>query len=273
MIALVLAGVLATSAVVDTTVRVPGTSLRFGMESSLFGAAQGFSPSTEQIRPGRTGRDGVMRFFGIDSRATLQFENRHLVEADFVIEQASPRQISYIEDDLRRRGYRERCVQDDGTVSVCDWDGRVQLRLEIEGSNLAASIRPKHSIFTWEAAETDTGPTLSLLPRDTTDTLVHPDTLSMSPSSQGGRPPDLLRVPGKPQFPEAARRAGVQGVVTVLALVDTTGDVMDMVIRRGVAELNDAALAVADGYAFKPLIVDGRKRRFWIEIPIRFTLH
>lgn len=274
MIAFVLAWIVAATATatVDTTVRVPGTTLRFGIESARFGAAQGFAPSTAEIRPGREGRDGNMRFFGIDSRATLQFENRRLVEADFSIEQASPRQISYLEDDLRRRGFRRQCVTIEAERSICDWTLHSTVRLEITGESVAASIRPLRSIFSWDTATTGP-PSPAVALRPPPEVIVHPDTLTLKSEVQGGPRPDVLRAPGRPRFPEAARRAGVQGVVFVLALVDTTGEVMETVIRRGIAELNEAALPVARSYVFEPLVIDGRKRRYWIEVPIRFTLH
>jgi TonB family protein len=272
VIAFVLAWTLAATAVVDTTVRIPGTSLRFGMESARFGAAQGFVPSTAQIRPGREGRDGALRFFGIDSRVTLQFENRRLVEAGFVIEQASPRQISYLEDDLRRRGYHRGCVTDDTESSVCDWTGHTALRLEITGQSVSASIQPLRSIFSWDSSEADTLTPAAAL-RAPEGVRVHRDTLTLQSQGQGGPRPEVLHAPGRPRFPESARRAGVQGIVFVLALVDTTGEVIETVIRRGIVELNDAALPVAQDYLFEPLIVDGRKIRYWIEVPIRFTMH
>lgn len=270
MIALVIAAVLATAAV-DTTMRVPGTSMRFGMESGHFGAAQGFTPVASGLQPGREGREGSMRFFGIESRATLQFENRRLVEAAFVIDDASPHQISYLEDDLLRRGFRRRCPIAEEGRSVCEYESQVNVRLEVLDRTVNASVVPGRPIFAWP--DTTAPDTLApVVTRAPAEAPVYPDTLTLevAPGSQRVR---VLRAPGRPVFPPEARRAGVQGIVTILALVDTTGFVMETVIRRGIVELNAAAHEAAREYVFGSLVVDDRKVRYWVELPIRFTLH
>ncbi len=71
--------------------------------------------------------------------------------------------------------------------------------------------------------------------------------------------------------PEAARRAGVFGTVTVKVGIDTTGTVSSAVVVRGVRELNPAALACARRYRFTAWNRNGRPPAFDRMITIRFT--
>jgi TonB family protein len=263
VLASVLALTLATTAPVDTTVRLPGTDLRFGMESSHFGAVQGFQPSERALDPGRQAREGPRRFFGVDSRATLQFEDRRLVEAEFEIAQASLRQIAYVEDDLRRRGYRRACPEIKPDSRVCDWTGATRVRIVVDGSRLVATVQP---LGTGAAPE---APSLAERPAEV---LVWPDTLLYQPGEGGMTGPLLRGTAPLASYPEEARAAGVQGVVYTLALIDTTGLVIDVRVRRGIAELDSAAVNAVRGYIFEPMVKDGTKWRFWIELPIRLTL-
>ena len=78
---------------------------------------------------------------------------------------------------------------------------------------------------------------------------------------------------GTTDYPAAAREAGVQGVVRVLALVDTTGAVVEAHIVRSIAELDAAALAQVRGIRFEPVVRDGVPHRFWVRVPVRYTVH
>lgn len=266
-----LAAALAVSAIQDTTSALPGTPLRFGMETSRLGAAQGFQPAPGGQAPDRQQRVGAMRFFGIDATATLSFLDRRLVEAEFVIENASPRQIAYIDDDLRRRGYRRGCAILERERSRCTWTGATRVELAREGARITATIRP----LTREERRAPAADAPAIAAAGARDSVagmpMHPDTLSLPP---GWTEEDFLieRAPA-PEYPAAAREAGVQGVVRLLARVDTSGAVTEVRIVRGIPELDSAAVATARGMRFRPFVHEGRRVGGWVRLPIRYTIH
>jgi len=251
----------------DTTSALPGTALRFGMESSRFGAAQGFQPTSRQLPADRLERSGPMRFFGIDAEATLSFLERRLVQADFVIAKASPRQIAYIDDDLARRGYHRGCIVLERDRSQCTWLGPTRIELSRSGARITAVIRPR----TREAPPAPLGEPAAGV-ADTSPVMpMHPDTLVMPP---GWEPVDFLVGPAPTAgYPRAARDAGVQGVVRMLARVDTSGTVVDVKILRSIPELDSAAVATLRGMRFRPFMYEGRRVGGWVRVPVTFTLH
>ncbi|MEA2076857.1 MAG: TonB family protein [Candidatus Marinimicrobia bacterium] len=73
-------------------------------------------------------------------------------------------------------------------------------------------------------------------------------------------------------YPDFALRKGIEGVVTVLAYVDTAGSVGECKIIEGNDYLNDAALSALKIQKFHPYILDGKKRPVRVAIPISFTI-
>ena len=80
-----------------------------------------------------------------------------------------------------------------------------------------------------------------------------------------------LAVPPTPPYPLAASRAGVQGVVRVLATVDSLGRVAQTVVLRSIPELDAEALDAARRYRFVELWSGGHRVGYHIVIPITFT--
>jgi TonB family protein len=79
------------------------------------------------------------------------------------------------------------------------------------------------------------------------------------------------------KYPEAAKRAGIQGTVFVEAFLDEKGNVVDLRIIRGVAEDRDRLLDRAAEEAiratkFKPGMLRGKPVKVRMAIPIRFRL-
>jgi TonB family protein len=85
--------------------------------------------------------------------------------------------------------------------------------------------------------------------------------------------PDVIGVRPSATLPDAAKRAGIQGTVLVLATVDTAGAVTTTTILRSIAELDDAAQDTARKYRFAPLIVDGHATGFRVVLPCTFVAH
>lgn len=83
----------------------------------------------------------------------------------------------------------------------------------------------------------------------------------------------VLITPPQPIYPEMARAAEVEGVVTVRALVTKEGKIGDAIITDGHPMLNDAAIAAVKKASFKPALQQHKPVAVWVQIPIRFSLH
>jgi protein TonB len=78
----------------------------------------------------------------------------------------------------------------------------------------------------------------------------------------------------KPDYPEIAREAGVEGLVIVKVMVGKTGHVLDARLdsKRQVPLLNAAALEAARKWVFTPALANGRPVAVWTAIPFQFVL-
>lgn len=81
--------------------------------------------------------------------------------------------------------------------------------------------------------------------------------------------------PGRPPYPELARKAGIEGTVWVKALVDKKGKVRDaMVVKESGANagFEEAATQHAYTISFKPAISNGQPIAVWVTYPVYFKL-
>ena len=85
-------------------------------------------------------------------------------------------------------------------------------------------------------------------------------------------PPKVL-TQVKPEYPDMAREAGVDGIVQLRVLVGKDGRVMDVHVDRSIPLLNEAAVAAARLWVFTPARSNGHAVMVWVAVPIRFTLH
>ncbi|MEO0092456.1 MAG: TonB family protein [candidate division WOR-3 bacterium] len=78
----------------------------------------------------------------------------------------------------------------------------------------------------------------------------------------------------KPQYPELARAAGIEGQVVVKALVDVDGKIIEVEILKssGNSSLDAAALEAARQATFTPAKQRDQFVRVWVSIPFKFTL-
>lgn len=76
----------------------------------------------------------------------------------------------------------------------------------------------------------------------------------------------------KPKYPELARKAGIEGRVTVKVLINTKGDVERVELVKGHPMLNDAAIEAAKRWKFTPPKQRDRFVKVWMNIPIDFKL-
>jgi TonB family protein len=88
---------------------------------------------------------------------------------------------------------------------------------------------------------------------------------------------EKLPVPVKevsPEYPEIARRAGVEGTVWVKVIVDKDGRVRKAEIVKSDADIfNDAAISAAKQWVFTPAMMNNGPVAVWASIPFRFRLH
>lgn len=71
-------------------------------------------------------------------------------------------------------------------------------------------------------------------------------------------------------YPDAARRAGIGGVVVVNARVGRDGRVRETRIANSIPELDDFAAAAVRRYEFSPAMDGDREVEVWVLAPVRF---
>ena len=285
MLALAVIGLLAVASHADTAVRVPGTTLRFGLADSAL-SARGFAAAEPGTLQGRC------RFFGLASRARLSFEDGRLARAQFDVDSASTYETAYVEDQLTAMGYRKRCTQSTPQILVCDWTARTNVHLEVSRTGLKATVAPAGP-----AGAAVPAPAPPAAARSTVPLVAPPPSRAPLPDTgpgvaAGSVPvlPETLAVPfayraghyatamlagaaRDPVYPAAALRAGIQGRVWVIALADTDGRVIEADVLHGVPELDEAALEAVRQWRFAPRLLRGLPCRFRVLAPVVFTLH
>jgi protein TonB len=101
-----------------------------------------------------------------------------------------------------------------------------------------------------------------------------PDSSGRPPRPGGDiRSPELLtRV--EPLYPEAARRAGLQGVVLLEAIIAASGDIEEVaVVRSGGPLFDSAAVAAVRRWKYRPATLNGRAVRVLLNVTVSFRLH
>lgn len=95
-------------------------------------------------------------------------------------------------------------------------------------------------------------------------------------------PPDFVPVEQQPvpikqvnpDYPEIARRAGVEGTVWVKILVDKEGKAKKAVIMKSDNEIfNENAIKAALGWVFTPAMMNNGPVAVWAAVPFRFKLN
>jgi protein TonB len=85
-------------------------------------------------------------------------------------------------------------------------------------------------------------------------------------------PPYLLAGPAA-EYPKAARDAGIQGTVAVVAHVGADGKVGETNVVKSIPALDDAAVQAVKRLMFRPAANRGYAVAVWVGVPVRFTLH
>jgi len=87
-------------------------------------------------------------------------------------------------------------------------------------------------------------------------------------------PPVLLDAP-LPDYPEMARKAGIEGSVWVKVFVDTEGKIRDAIIYKDSGQnagFEEAALAAAWKRKYRPAMQNNQPVGVWVAYRVRFTL-
>ena len=77
----------------------------------------------------------------------------------------------------------------------------------------------------------------------------------------------------EPAYPEAARRAGLEGKVIVKMWVGKDGRVGEVVVLKSDADIfNEPAIAAAKQFVFTPAYLNKEPVAVWVSYPFRFSL-
>ena len=235
--------------------RVPGTRLRFGATPTQVERVIRTQPAA--VAGGTMSRQGPVRFFGLDGRAVLVFRDGTLARVSVSVDNPSPKDIDYVEDELARQGFQRSCTQRQGIARNCEWTSWARVVLVTSETSLAADIEP--------APRAAGGPTRA-------SAAAPPETLRVALQPADSLPPPVVLDSCRAARPPLARDNGVFGRVMIDALVGLDGRVVATRVTRGVPMLDSAAVECARQYRFAPYLVGGRPSPFWVAIPVRFTL-
>lgn len=84
---------------------------------------------------------------------------------------------------------------------------------------------------------------------------------------------DMVKLQKSVEYPELARRAGIEGQVIIRVLVDGSGKIKKTLVEYSDNEmLNNAAINAIKGATFTPAIQNGQPIQCWVSIPIKFKL-
>jgi len=77
----------------------------------------------------------------------------------------------------------------------------------------------------------------------------------------------------QPTYPEAARKAHVQGSVVMLAHISTEGTIKNLFVLSGEPPLTQAALDAVSQWRYKPYLLQENAVEVETQITVNFTLH
>ena len=141
-----------------------------------------------------------------------------------------------------------------------------------------AEVSPEQTIATQQELSTTPSPALEEFDGDgnvqiTQDIQINPeDEPGMDEFIPVEKAPQLVRQV-VPEYPDMARRAGLEGVVWVKILVGKDGKPIKVAIAKSSTEiLNNAALEAAMKFLFTPAVMNNGPVKVWVSVPFRFKL-
>ena len=85
------------------------------------------------------------------------------------------------------------------------------------------------------------------------------------------RPPVKI-VDARPVYPEDARAAGVEGVVTIDIRIGVDGSVVDATVLRSIPQLDDAAVTAVRRWRYTPTLLNGQPIEILMTVTINFVV-
>ena len=77
----------------------------------------------------------------------------------------------------------------------------------------------------------------------------------------------------EPAYPDVARRARIEGKVTLQAVVQTNGDVGEVSVLASTNPMfNESAIAAVRQWKYKPALQNGRPVAVYYTVVVKFTL-
>jgi TonB family protein len=108
-------------------------------------------------------------------------------------------------------------------------------------------------------------------------------TLPTTLPPRGERPPATITIGGNvlqkklvaqppPTYPMNARNAGIQGTVSLAALIAPDGAIADLDVKSGPPELVDSAVAAVSRWRYQPTLLNGKPCFVITQIDVNYTL-
>lgn len=76
----------------------------------------------------------------------------------------------------------------------------------------------------------------------------------------------------RPEYPEDAQEAGIQGTVVLGIVIGGDGSVLDTEVLRSIPELDQAAIDAVKQWQFEPTLLNGEPVEVEMSVTIQFTL-
>ena len=89
---------------------------------------------------------------------------------------------------------------------------------------------------------------------------------------EGGTRPGKLSTP-PPKYPRIARKAGIEGLVVVQAIITEQGQATDVVVLKGLPlGLSESAVSAVERWRFSPATLDGEPMDAYYNLKVNFEL-
>ena len=82
--------------------------------------------------------------------------------------------------------------------------------------------------------------------------------------------PPQLKTQIKPKYPAEAKKNGIKGKVFIKVYIDENGKATEVIILRGIDELNQAAIDAVKKAKYKPAKFQGKVVGVWVNLSINF---
>ncbi len=82
--------------------------------------------------------------------------------------------------------------------------------------------------------------------------------------------PPQLKTQIKPKYPSEAKKKGIKGKVFIKVFIDENGEATEVIVLRGIDELNQAAIDAVKKAKYKPAKFEGEVVGVWVNLSISF---